>query len=132
MDLKSLNIVFLIILILSVILLPAVAGASILDFTEEDNVTDRDDFFILDNYSATWMRMTVHPMSEFLGFGISIFALFIVYLGGRSKHRRFNDRTIDPANLLIAVFLKTARFRAVFNFLSLDQHSQEIRSRLCR
>jgi hypothetical protein len=132
MDLKSLNIVFLIVLILSVTLLPVLAGAGILRFSEEDNIAERDDFFIIDNYSATWMRMPVHQLSDFLGFGISIFVLFIVYLGGRSKHKRFNDRTIDLVNALIAAFLKTARLRAVFNFQSLDQHSQEIRSGLCK
>jgi hypothetical protein len=108
------------------------AGSVIVDLPEENNLADDDDFSLISNFSVLWIRIPVHQMSVLLRLGISIFALFVVYLGGRSKHRRFNDRTIDPVNVLITEFLKTARIRAVFNFLFLDQHPQEIRSNLCK
>ena len=107
-------------------------GASIIDFTEEDNFSDQDDLLILSSFSAFWMIMPAAQMSALIGMGISIFALFVVYLGGRSKHRRFNDRTLDWINVLIAKRLKTARIRAVFNFLLLVSHPQEIRRTVCR
>jgi hypothetical protein len=119
MNLKNLNIAFLIILILSVILLPVLAGASIIGFSEEDNFAGEDDFLIFDSFWVTWMGMPVHQMSVLLGLAMSMFTLFVVYLGGRSKHRRFNDRTLDHIiNLLMVRELKTALTlrRAVFNF----------------
>jgi hypothetical protein len=122
MNLKSLNILFLITLILSVILLPMLLGASIIDFSEEDNFADQDDLLIISHFAATWIRIPVYQMSALLAFAISIFALFVVYAGGRSRHRRFNDRTIDFINVLTATLLKTAPFRAVFNFLSIVLH----------
>ena len=120
MNLKHLNVGFLIVLILSVILLPILMGASILEFSEEDNFADQDDLLIINHFSVAWARIPVHQMSVLFRLGISIFALFVVYLGGRSKHRRFNDRTIDAVNVLNVesfAFLKTARIRAVFYFL---------------
>ena len=52
--------------------------------------------------------------------GMSIFALLGVYLGGRSNHRRFNDRTLDSINLFRGVFSMTALLRAVFVFLFVE------------
>jgi hypothetical protein len=123
MNLKSLNIVFLIILVLSVILLPILIGASIINLPEEDNFADDDNFLLITTFPVAWIRIPVHQMSVLLRLGISIFALFVVYLGGRSKHRRFNDRTIDAINLLTATLLKTALIRAVFNFLFIPHPS---------
>jgi hypothetical protein len=115
---KNLSIICLILLILSVFLLPLLAGASIIDSPEEDNLADDDDFSVISTFPVAWLRIPVHQMSLLLRLGISIFALFVVYLGGRSKHRRFNDRTIDAINLLTGelLILKTALIRAVFNF----------------
>jgi hypothetical protein len=107
---RNLYIICLIILVLSVFLLPVLIGASIVDLPEEDNFADDDDFSIINAFAVPWIRIPVHQMSVLLRLGISIFALFVVYLGGRSKHRRFNDRTIDAINLLTAELLKTARF----------------------
>ena len=100
--------------------MPALLGASVIELPEEDDITDpeEDDFGISDSVSADWIRIPVHQMSVLLRLGISIFALFVVYLGGRSKHRRFNDRTIDHVNALMSYSLKTALIhRAVFIFL---------------
>lgn len=118
MTLKNLNIACLIILIFSVILLPVLMGASIIDVPEEENFADDDDVSIIATFPVAWIRIPLHQMLVLLRLGISIFALFIVYLGGRSKHRRFNDRTIDAFSLLTGelLSLKTALFRAVFNF----------------
>jgi hypothetical protein len=132
MNLKPLNITFLILLILSVILLPFLMGASIIGLSEQENFVDEDDFLMMNYFSATWMTMPLHQMTVLSGLVISIFVLVIVYLGGRSKHRRFNDRTIDAINVLKAELLKTARIRAVFNFYFLDPNPQEVRSNVCR
>jgi hypothetical protein len=135
MNLKSLNIAFLVCLIISIILLPILMGASIIGLSEEETFVDEDDFLVIHNFSVTWMTIPVTQMPVLLGLGISMFTLFVVYLGGRSKHRRFNDRTIDAisaVNILKADFLKTARLRAVFNFLFFDLHPQEVRSNACK
>ena len=126
------NFFLIIILIISVFLVPALmAGSAIVDMPEENDLAD-DDFSLISNYSVLWIRIPVHQMSVFLMLGMSIFALFVVYLGGRSKHRRFNDRTIDAVSVLKADLLKTARIRAVFNFLFFEPNPQEVRSNLCK
>ena len=126
MNLKNLNIIFLILLITSVVLLPVLMGASILDFSEEDNFADQDDFSVVNAFQMSWIRIPVHQMAVLFRLGISIFALFGVYVGGRSKRHLFNDRTIDAVNVLKADFPKTARIRAVFNFLFIGLHPQEV------
>ncbi len=119
------NIFFILILILSVLFVPALLGTSVIDVQEEDDLTDtEDDNFSVIDFPPSWIRIPIHQMSVLLRLGISIFALCVVYLGGRSKHRRFNDRTLDHVNALISYpFLKTALFiRAVFHFLFLTLH----------
>lgn len=113
------SIFLIIILIASAFVLPALMGASLIDMPEEDDFAEEegDDFSLINHFSPDWIRIPVHQLSVLLRLGISIFALFVVYLGGRSKHRRFNDRTIDHINALTAAFLKTALCRAVFIFL---------------
>jgi hypothetical protein len=115
------NIFLILILVLSVLFVPALLGASIIDLQEEDDLADGDgdDYSVISDFPPTWIRIPVHQMSVLLRLGISIFTLFVVYLGGRSKHRRFNDRTLDHVNALISYSsLKTALLiRAVFRFL---------------
>jgi len=68
---------------------------------------------------VAWAKMQDQQMLTGLMMGMSVFALVVVYLGGRSNHRRFNDRTIDSINLLyLGVFFSvTALLRAVlFSF----------------
>ena len=120
MNLKSGNILFFLVLIFSVILLPLLMGASIVDLSEEEDPVDDDDLSLLSHFSVAWIRIPVHQLSVLMRAELSIFTLFVVYLGGRSKHRRFNDRTIDHVRALVADSLKTARMRAVFNFNSLS------------
>jgi len=105
---------------LSVLFMPAVMGTGIIHLPEEDDLTDadEDDFSAISSLSLAWIRIPIHQLSVLLRLGLSIFALFVVYLGGRSKHRRFNDRTLDHINALISYPLKTALInRAVFYFL---------------
>jgi hypothetical protein len=115
------NIFLIILLMLSVLFMPAVMGAGVIDLIEDDDLTDtdEDDFSTISDFPPAWIRIPIHQLSVLLRLGMSIFALFVVYLGGRSKHRRFNDRTLDHVNALISYpFLKTALFiRAVFLFL---------------
>jgi len=101
---------------LCIILMTMLTGIII---SEEDDQLPEDDFFAAASFAAAWFRMPVHQLSFILMFGMSIFALIVVYLGGRSNHKRFNDRTIEPVKLLTVAFLKTALNRAVFNFISL-------------
>ena len=119
MNQNARSIFLIVVLILSAFLLPVFMGASIIELPEEDDFADEegDDFSLISHFSPDWIRIPVHQLSALLRLGISIFALCVVYLGGRSKHRRFNDRTLDHINALTAEFLKTALFRAVFNFL---------------
>jgi hypothetical protein len=118
---QSLRSIFLIlILMLSILFMPALMGAGIIDLAEEDDLSDadEDDFSAVGSLPLAWIRIPVHQLSVLLRLGISIFALFVVYLGGRSKHKRFNDRTLDHINALISYPLKTALLtRAVFYFL---------------
>lgn len=98
------------------VLLPAFTGPGILDSVEEDEFTDDDDLTL--NYiPMEWIGTQIPQFTVLLKISVSIFALFVVYLGGRSKNRRFNDRTLDLIKSLIVIFPKTALFRAVFNFL---------------
>ena len=119
------NLLLIFLMLLAAFVLPAWVEVSLLDLPEEDDLTDEDedDSSAIHNFSPTWIRIPVHQMSVLLRLGISIFALFVVYLGGRSKHRRFNDRTIDPVNALTSYSLKTALFNgAVFYFLCPTLH----------
>jgi hypothetical protein len=106
---------------LSVLFMPALMGAGIMDLMEEDDLTDPedDDLSVVNDFPTAWIRIPIHQMAVLLRLGISIFALCVVYLGGRSKHRRFNDRTLDRVNALFSYpLLKTALIvRAVFHFL---------------
>lgn len=90
------------------------------DSPEEDELTgaDQDDALLRNKFSPDWIRIPAHQQSVLWRSGISIFALFVVYLGGRSKHRRFNDRTLDHIDMFISDSIKTALHRAVFIFLS--------------
>src|SRR6185503_19616260 len=87
---------FIIVLILSVLFMPALLGESVIELPEEDDRShsEEDDFASRASLLAGWIGIPIHYLSVLLRLGISIFALFIVYLGGRSKHRRFNDRTL--------------------------------------
>ena len=114
------NTFLILILTLSVLFMPAVMGAGIIELPEEDDLSevDEDDFSAISGLPLAWIRIPVHQMSILLRLGISIFALCVVYLGGRSKDKRFNDRTLDHINAFISHSLKTALFvRAVFYFL---------------
>jgi hypothetical protein len=116
----------IIFLLLFLTLLPAVSG--IINFIGVDNFSD-------DNYLQTGVDMAVWAMAPIyltmsgLMLGISVFALFGVYLGGRSNHRRFNDRTIDSINLFRGIFSVTALLRAVFVFLFVEH--QPVPTNIC-
>ena len=121
MNLTSRIGIFLVIVMLFIILLPALTGTGIIALIEDDEFPE-DDFSVVITFPIAWTRIPVHQMSVLLRLGISIFALIVVYVGGRSKDKRFNDRTIELVNFLISVFSRTALLRAVFNFLFFDLH----------
>jgi hypothetical protein len=88
---------------------------------DEDDHPDDGGLLVISNLPMTWTHRTLaHQILDLLKFGISFYALYLVFLGGRSKAKRFNDRTIEPNKSLIVAFSKTALInRAVFNFCSL-------------
>jgi hypothetical protein len=118
MHIKGITTFFLIILLLSVVLLPVLAGAGPIDLPEKDDLSDADDFAVVSHFPVTEISLRVYPISVLLKLQTFVFALFVVYWGGRFKHKRFNDLTIAAVNALgsISDSLKTALFRAVFSF----------------
>ena len=117
-------------MMLLLVLLPVATG--LIGLVEDNELPDEDDFFAVDSLIVAWARITAHQMLSGLLFGMSVFALFVVYLGGRSNHRRFNDRTIDFVNVLRGIFSATALLRAVFVFLFADLHPGHTNKRLYR
>jgi hypothetical protein len=91
--------------------------------SEEDGQLPDDDFLAAGNVALAWLSIPVPQLSFILMLGMSIFALFVTYLGGRSNHKRFYDRTIEPVKLLTVLFLETALNRAVSNFLFFGPYS---------
>ena len=120
MNLTNRSSVLLAILMLFLVLLPIATG--FLGLVEDNELPDEDDFFAVDSLIVAWARITAHQMLSGLIFGMSVFALFVVYLGGRSNHRRFNDRTIDFVHVFRGIFSATALLRAVFVFQFADLH----------
>ena len=116
------NVIFMAMVMLSIILMTVLTGIII---SEEDDQLPEDDFLAAASFAAAWFRMPVYQLSFILMLGMSIFALFVVYLGGRSNHKRFYDRTIEPVKLLTVTFLKTALLRAVFILLFFDPYSDD-------
>jgi hypothetical protein len=121
MSLTNRNVIFMAMVMLCIILLTVLTGISI--SVQDDELPDDDDFLAAGSFAGAWFRIPVPQLSFILMLGMSIFALIVVYRGGRSNHQRFNDRTIEPVKLLTVVFLKTALLRAVFNFLFFDPYS---------
>jgi hypothetical protein len=120
MNLSNFRSIFLAILLVFLVLLPIATG--LIGLLEDSDLFDEDDLFTADSFIAVWSRILTHQMLPGLIFGMSIFTLFVVYLGGRSNHRRFNDRTIDFINVLRGTVFATALLRAVFVFLFADHH----------
>jgi hypothetical protein len=127
MSLTNRNVIFMAMVMFCIILMTVLTGIII---SEEDDQLPDDDFLEAGNFAAAWFRIPVHQLSFILMLGMSIFALFVVYLGGRSNHKRFYDRTIDSVKLLPVVFLKTALNRAVFIFLFLGSHADHAKHKL--
>lgn len=105
---------------LCIILMIVLTGILI---SEEDGQLPDDDFLAAGNFALAWLSIPVPQLSFILMLGMSIFALFVTYLGGRSNHKRFYDRTIEPVKFLTFLFLETALLRAVSNFLFFGPYS---------
>ena len=115
------NVIFMAMVMVCIILMTVLTGIMI---SEEDDQLPGDDFLAAGNFAAAWFRIPVPQLSFILMLGMSIYALIIVYLGGRSNHKRFNDRTLEPVKLLKVAYFKTALInRAVFIFLFLVPHA---------
>ena len=97
MKLTKQSVVLLALMMLLIILLPVLMG--IAGLTMDNLLPDDNEHSFSSSFVAIWARIPVHQMLSGLILGLSIFALFVVYLGGRSNHRRFNDRTLDSMDL---------------------------------
>ena len=123
------SLVRFILIMLLIILLPVLTGVA--DLSVDNDLFDGDDdFSALSSFLVSWPRISIQQLTAGLMLGMSIFALFVVYLGGRSNHKRFNDRTIDAINALRGIFSATALNRAVFVFLLSDPHPGHTNKRL--
>ena len=99
------NVIFMAMVMLCIILMTVLTGIIIIP--EENAQLPGDDVLAAGNFAAAWFSIPVPQLSfllMLLMLGMSIFAFLIVYLGGRSNHRRFNDRTVDSMNLFVEVF----------------------------
>jgi len=105
--------------LLLIILSFAFTGLCVISFmTGSENLSDND-FSDIAYFSIDWIGVQSHQEPMLITSDISIFALFIVFLGGRSKSRWFNDRTIKPINSSLSFHPKTALYRVVFYFCQL-------------
>lgn len=129
MNMSNRSLILVIILLLFIFLLPAFTG--LVGLMVDTELSDNDDFDTLVNsFIASVARITVPPMMSGLMLGMSIFTLFVVYQGGRSNRRLFNDRTIDAINLFRGIFSETALCRAVFVFRFPDSPPEQARQEL--
>ena len=96
------RVTLLALMMLFIILLPVLTGMA--GLTLDNAFAEEDDHSLVSSFTAIWGKVSVHQMLSGLMLGISIFALFGVYMGGRSNHRRFNDRTLDSMDLFGGVF----------------------------
>lgn len=113
---RTIQILLIILIIWLAILSPALTGTAWVELTGDNEYLD-DDFPAILFSAAAYVGTEIPQVTFLLKLGMSIFVLYVVYLGGRSKHKRFNDRTLDIVSFLSVVFSKTALFiRAVFNF----------------
>ena len=122
---RSVILLAIFMLFLALSLMPL--GTGMIDFMAEDDIPEEDDSTNLSSIPFAWTRISLQRLLIFLQPGLSIFTLFIIYLGGRSKNRRFNDRTIDANMVLKGVILslKAALSRAVFNFRNSSKYRAE-------
>lgn len=123
-------VVFLSILMCLLVLLPALTVAGMVDFPEQADSADDDASSFMRSIALVLFRNPMHHLSICLLLGLSMYSLFVVYLGGRSKHRRFNDRTIDANVVSKDVYFarQAAPNRAVFyfSFVLLDQNKDPL------
>jgi hypothetical protein len=111
-------IILLLLFVLMFTLLPFLAGTGRIVSRIEYDFSDEGDLAIIKDILFSRDRIPVHDLSIRLALGMSIFALFVICLGGYSKHRRFNDRAIDGDFVMKDVIksLMAAHEWAVFNF----------------
>ena len=116
----SRSVVLFAIFVLFLALSFAPLGTEVIVFIEEDDIPQEDDTVLISSLPISWTRGSVYQSVILLKLGLSMFTLFVVYLGGRSKDRIFNDRTIDADLVLegVTMSLKAAQNRAVFNFFN--------------
>ena len=115
--------------VLLILLLIAFMGTHVVSFMAGGENLNDNDLSDTAYFPMDWIGTQIHHESVLLKLDISIFALFIVFLGGRSKNKWFNDRTIEPINFSLSYYPKTALFRAVFCFPSIGHYLNQTRNR---
>jgi len=101
--------------LLLIILIPAFAGTGIVGLVDDD--ADLDDSLTFANILMEWAGSSTPELMAVLNLSLSFFVMFIAYLGGRSKNKWFNDRTLDSIKSEIEIISKTALIiRAVFYY----------------
>lgn len=112
MNLINQNTIFIIIVMLLIVILPL--GVGLVNFTVDDSLPD--DYLQVDVFFEAWLGTPAYQVPSGLMMGMSMFALFVVYLSGWSSRRKFDDRSGDSLNFFKCIVSMTALFRAVFVF----------------
>lgn len=103
------NIIFSAALMLALVLFLVLPGPTAPSVVAIDDLSDNTDHIFVPSILPTvWIQAPISASLILLGVKISIFASLIVYLGGRSKVRRFNDRIIESSASLINIVAQTA------------------------
>ena len=125
MNLVNRNHIFILLMIVVMVLSPLLTV--ILYVTMPDNLLEKEDNATYPgDFLIVWGNLVVQDLAVKLILGISVFILFVTYLGGRSNHRRFYDQIPDShyTSKNVWLFLKTALDKAVFIFFCFLQFFQ--------
>ena len=111
-----------VVLLLLLILLLALTTTDVVSAAGTNDFSDRADHaFISIVQSVTRFRIPVYPFVIRVALELSLLVSVLVFPGGRSKVKRFNDRTIELLSFLIYYRFSDGPSRvsrAVFYFIS--------------
>jgi len=97
-----------------IFLISIIVGINISDSSGNGDLSDLD---TLQNIVFFVMLGNEFPPQISLWFGLSVFILFVMYLGGRSKNKRFHDLVPSLGIISNTALFKAALVRAAFVFL---------------
>lgn len=124
------NLLLMIIVIVILAFLFTFVGRGAIYFTENSDDLENDPAFDEMPYFVNWTMIQLDRKSTSVKPPVSIFSLFIVYLGGRTKNKRFNDRSSDLVKFYVGNFKRQLRIELPFCFQlighSIDQTCNEL------